>query len=487
MPPTLALHQPEIGRPIDDITIDDTVTLFLDVAGFTPLTAALEEHGAAGLEELQTLLNSFFGRVDRTIESWGGAVIRYEGDAVVAAFDRDRRIDDAIGAASNILDIADDMAAVDTLAGLQSIRAKIGIAPGSLRSLLAEQGNRRAIVVAGPALDAAVDAEHRATPGDLIAAPGLATQLDSLGPQPVVGDGDAPHLLVQPPRLMVAPSGMPGGLRPDRLLDPRIVLEDVVIERLERGLATTDFRVVGTLFIGLDRIDRLEALLPAVATMSRIVIDAGGGVLSVASGDKGHKALVAVGAPTAVDDIESRALTIASALLSEPSLHLRIGITTAVNLAGRLGGSVRADYTLLGNGVNMAARLMALAETGSALVDETTAGAVGDQFVLSASMDLDVKGRATPIRVRSFSPTNMPVPQPIGTARTPFVNRRGEFAQLSECWQDAGNGNGRVCAVAGPAGIGKTRLVQTFIEATSAATFLLSLPRHRRSLGSTLR
>lgn len=487
VPPTFTLHRVDLAEPAVDITIADTVTMFLDVAGFTPLTAALEAHGSAGLEELQNLLNSFFGRVDRTIKSWGGTVVRYEGDAVVAMFDRQPRLEGALGAAGQILDIADDMAAVETLAGLQGIRAKIGIASGPLRSLLLEHGDRRGIVVAGLALDAAVDAEHHATPGDVIASqtvwPGLPDMETELI-EPGTTQAQHRRLALPDPRPTPRDVDTDPRVGAEQVVDPRTVLDDIVIERVTRGLATTDFRVVGSLFVGLDDIDHLTDLIPATRTMSRIVLDAGGAVLSVASGDKGHKALISVGAPAAIDEIEARVLTIADALLNEPSLKLRIGATTATNLAGKLGGSVRADYTLLGNGVNMAARLMGLAEPGSALVDEVTAAAVDGQFGFSPPMDLDVKGRATPLRVRAYTPGDIAAPISLGAAHSPFVNRFDELDQLRQLSDEAVAGRGSACNVVGSAGVGKTRLIREFVDQGGNATYFLSLPRHRRSAGT---
>src|ERR1700710_1209765 len=47
--------------------------------------------------------------------------------------------------------------------------------------------------------------------------------------------------------------------------------------------------------------------------------------------------------------------------------------------------------------------------------------------------------------------------------RSPFVGRGGELADLQEAMADARAGAGGVLLVSGPAGIGKTRLVEEFL------------------------
>ena len=57
--------------------------------------------------------------------------------------------------------------------------------------------------------------------------------------------------------------------------------------------------------------------------------------------------------------------------LSE-SLDVRMGIHTDVCTVGNFGSSDRLDYTVLGNGVNLASRLESLAEANQILISENT-------------------------------------------------------------------------------------------------------------------
>lgn len=60
------------------------VVLFADISGFTPLTERLAKQGPAGAEELTRLLNDYFGQLVDTIIEFGGDVVKFAGDALLA-------------------------------------------------------------------------------------------------------------------------------------------------------------------------------------------------------------------------------------------------------------------------------------------------------------------------------------------------------------------------------------------------------------------
>jgi len=69
----------------------------------------------------------------------------------------------------------------------------------------------------------------------------------------------------------------------------------------------------------------------------------------------------------------SASLGMLSKLRSKPfELDVKIGITTGRVYCGIVGSDTRREYTVMGDTVNMSARLMANAQANSILVDETT-------------------------------------------------------------------------------------------------------------------
>ncbi|MGZ9165597.1 MAG: adenylate/guanylate cyclase domain-containing protein, partial [Anaerolineales bacterium] len=60
--------------------------LFADISGFTLLTERLAEKGPAGVETLARILNEYFGLLIDIIHNYGGDVVKFAGDAVIAVW-----------------------------------------------------------------------------------------------------------------------------------------------------------------------------------------------------------------------------------------------------------------------------------------------------------------------------------------------------------------------------------------------------------------
>jgi class 3 adenylate cyclase len=83
---------------------------------------------------------------------------------------------------------------------------------------------------------------------------------------------------------------------------------------------------------------------------------------------------------------------------SEKPFQLRIGINTGFCTVGNFGSEDRMDYTIIGNEVNLAARLQSYAELGGILVTHETASLVKDVILTEEQEPVSVKGFAHPIR-----------------------------------------------------------------------------------------
>jgi class 3 adenylate cyclase/ABC-type nitrate/sulfonate/bicarbonate transport system substrate-binding protein len=78
-----------------------------------------------------------------------------------------------------------------------------------------------------------------------------------------------------------------------------------------------------------------------------------------------------------------------------PPLHLRIGLHCANMLVGNVGSSTRLSYTVMGDGVNVAARLEGINKTfGTTIcISDKVAEAVGSEIVARPIRKVQVKGR----------------------------------------------------------------------------------------------
>ena len=85
----------------------------------------------------------------------------------------------------------------------------------------------------------------------------------------------------------------------------------------------------------------------------------------------------------------------------EKPFRLRIGINTGFCTVGNFGSADRMDYTIIGNEVNLAARLESLTEVGGILMAHETHSLVKDTVLAEEQDAISAKGFAKPVRTYS--------------------------------------------------------------------------------------
>jgi class 3 adenylate cyclase/tetratricopeptide (TPR) repeat protein len=186
----------------------------------------------------------------------------------------------------------------------------------------------------------------------------------------------------------------------------------------------------------------------------------------------GDAVMAVFGAPLSHEDDAERAVR--SALAMQASmvrlndeldrkhgvrLALRIGINTGEVVAGMLAADVQRAYTVVGDAVNTAQRLESVAPLGQVVVSETTRRLAIHRFEFEKREPVQLKGKSglvtTYLVVRELDTTIEP-------DATPFIGRDEELAWLRAAVESAVAGRGRVLALVGEPGVGKSRLVAEF-------------------------
>jgi class 3 adenylate cyclase/predicted ATPase len=169
-------------------------------------------------------------------------------------------------------------------------------------------------------------------------------------------------------------------------------------------------------------------------------------------------------------------------------LAVRVGIHSGEVVISDMGTGDRLQQDdVVGEVPNMAARLQAAGSPGSVVISGATAELVSGWFAAQDLGPLDVKGVPQPVRAyRVTGPTTVGSPLEASAARglTPLVGRDEELRALRAAWGVAHGGGGRVVAVRGEAGIGKSRLVQELrdhVATDGGASIRLSCSPYRSS------
>ena len=245
-------------------------------------------------------------------------------------------------------------------------------------------------------------------------------------------------------------------------------------ERRQVTILFADLCGFTTLSRSLDPEEIRELVARFTAQVDGIVVGYGGTV------DKhiGDAVMALFGAPRAHDDDPLRAvraaLDIHAALArtteaSSRALQAHVGIASGEVVAGTLSRVEAHDYTVLGNSVNLAARLVALAGPGETLLSEAVYRALADRATCETLGETEVKGLDAPVRIwrlgglsSDAAPAN----------RSAFVGRVAELEQFKGALAaTVARRSGQVMYVRGEAGIGKTRFVEEMRRLAEASGF----------------
>ncbi|MDQ3571876.1 MAG: AAA family ATPase, partial [Actinomycetota bacterium] len=186
----------------------------------------------------------------------------------------------------------------------------------------------------------------------------------------------------------------------------------------------------------------------------------------------GDNVMAVFGAPVAHEDDPERAVRAALAMQSameeinarivDPGVEfaLRVGVNSGEVLAGTMGDG----YTVIGDAVNVAARLQSAAQPGSVTVGESTQRLTRTRIEYTELEPLTLKGKAQP--VPAWEAVRVLVAGTIvAHASTPLVGREDETALLTSLFERVmTDESAHMVTVLGQAGVGKSRLLRELAD-----------------------
>ena len=483
--------------------------LFADLSGFTALSEHLASLGKEGSEEITRVINRLFAALVEQIEFHGGDLIKFGGDALTAFFDADllgaNHAVWAVGAAQMMQERMGDIGAVPTRLGVFNLRLRIGVHSGEAFAALLGDAQHQELMLTGADVNHVARAQEIARPGEVVCSAATLARLrraysvprddgfEALQAISVPSPPGAPVPFVYPPdtndeeelrQLLRVYAGV-------RLFLPQRLTEEQLLESDRTG----EFRLVTVLFAHVAPFSviieqfagdpaQITPLLDAYYTrMQHIVTHYGGVVNKVDMAADGDKLLAIFGAPVANEndaELSVRAgLAMQEAMneinvtlhLADPRLPLldqQIGINQGHVFAGLVGGARRGEYTVMGDPVNTAARLMSVCAVGDVLVSPAIQRANKDTFAFETLPPLPLKGKSEPMepaRVdRAYNVRR-------DVARASLVGRQAELNTITALGTAALRGVGHVIEISGEAGIGKSRLLEEALQWFTLASF----------------
>ena len=266
-----------------------------------------------------------------------------------------------------------------------------------------------------------------------------------------------------------------------------------VVVRGERKTVTALFADIKSsmeLMQDLDPEDARAIVDPALKLMIDAVHHYGGYVVQ----STGDGIFALFGAPLAYEDPPQRALYAALLLQEEMRrytaklreagrlpVETRVGLNTGEVVVRSIETeSGRAEYSSIGHSTSLAARMQALAPTGSIAVTDATRKLCEGYITFKSLGATVVKGAAEPVSVyeaTGIGPLRTRLQRSAARGFTKFVGRQHAMDAIRNAAEQAYSGHGQIVAVLAEPGLGKSRLFFEFkATAQSAWTLLEGFP-----------
>ncbi len=447
---------------------------FVDISGFTTLTERLAAKGKIGAEEMSDLLNSAFATLLEVGYGYGASLVKWGGDAVLLLYEGNEHAAQACRGAYEMQRTMRRIGRLRTSVGVVQLRMSVGISSGMFDFFLVGDRHRE-LLVAGPAATETAVMEQIADAGEVVIS---AATVQLLPPRYVGAAKESGWLLTSAP---------PADPRSRWWLptDPETAgscMDPALREHLLTEVGDREHRQVAVGFVEVSGVDGLlerqgpeaaaGALNDLISLVQQMCEHHRVTFWETDISKDGFKVLLVAGAPRSSGQDEDAMLRAARAILDgyEGPVRLRIGVNTGRVFNGGFGPPFRRTWSVKGDAVNLAARVMAKAENGQLLATEALLRRVASRVDADLLPAFMVKGKSEPVRaaiVRSVSAER--VVDAVGA----FIGRRAEMDVLLDAVRGAAGGHGGGIIITGEPGVGKSRLVDHVVNRLDESTTVL--------------
>ncbi len=336
------------GIPLPISHERDMGILFTDIKSFTRLTEQVSGAGHYGVETITGILKRYFEAMESCIRDHGGYLVKYGGDSLLSVFpgDQAHSVGRILGCRVAMFDQLTDLNHFyQQQYGIQ-IQIHGGISWG--RTELRIVGNPKYHLdyyFVGDALQEAYEVGETAQAGE-IRLHNSFNELPLLSPEKKTRE--------------IVDSGFASGF-----------VSSAVKDKISGMEFSAELRNTAVVFIGISPSEgqshiSCEDYHPFYTAVQQKVYAMGGNINKIDYTDKGYTLIITFGVPGVHFDDTERAFICTWKLLQIPvkNIRIRIGITYSNIYAGILGTENRWEYGIIGNAVNISARLMSEAGYG---------------------------------------------------------------------------------------------------------------------------
>ncbi len=473
-----------------------------DVNGFTALTEKLSTFGKEGAEEITRILNQFFTTMYLIIFKYRGILAKYGGDAMMIFMPEDEdfcgeeHAISGIGCALEMIEKMKDFAVVKSRYGEFNLSMSMGVKTGRfLEAIVGNEETRVEYYLSGSDVEKTAKLEGKAGKNELmtdkITFEAIKTLVEKFEkkdddfliykvnypPPPEQNQGivnidfdnldeiinrlsvSAPFLMegiydkiyANPDSLIIE-----GEHRPATVIFLNFYLDEDILFFDKNEFADEVYKILNDYFSNV-----LECVQKNGGTINKIDMYS-----------RGDKIMILFGVPRAHEDDEIRAVRTAAELIEmgknfinvelcgqTVSIHQKIGINSGFIFAGNVGSPLRKEYTIMGDAVNLSARIMSGAEEDTAQMSEFIYQNVSMVANSTSYEDKTFKGKSKPVRVHKLEG----IIKETKKQTEFFIGREKELEELAAIYSSIGQ-DSHAIHISGSVGVGKSSLTREFIK-----------------------
>lgn len=425
------------------------IAMFIDISGFTAITEKLAFYGKEGAEKISLFINEVFTPCIDSVYKRNGFISHFSGDAFLAIFEGENF--EAVNSAMEIINSFKKQRIKDSELGFFALQAKAGMSYGKIEWCIMGKGRRKAFFFRGEAVDNCSQGQKYGKSMDII----IDGCLFNLIKEKIIAEEISKKFY------KLSASNIRENINKETALKTmnKEIIKVFFSEKIIDEKPLDELRDIINIYISFREDIPLNDFITDIIELS----DMWGGYFNkICYDDKKGIILVNFGCPVSYEDNILRAFGFAGQIRSKYKRYFRAGITFGRVFAGFIGNYRRASYDVLGDAVNLSARIAMSAVWGDICISENIAKYIHNDFNLDYIASFLFKGKS--LRTRIYRLNEKKASSLISFFGN--IYGREEEIQLLKEFIDPifQNKFAGIIYIYGDAGIGKSRLVDEIIK-----------------------
>ncbi|MGC9367185.1 MAG: AAA family ATPase, partial [bacterium] len=404
--------------------------LYVDINNYTNLADHLKKFEFEGAEQLSVILNKIFEKLIKAIYRESGFVSNFAGDSLIVIF-KNTNIDKAYKSSQKIRDIFIKYRIIKTSFGDFDLSAKFGLSYGKISWGIVGTEDQKTYYFKGSPINNAIKISQKSHNF---------------------------RIEIKKRKLSKQAKEHPRKFKVHKQINLNTIkkfFSSSVIKYPYSG----EFREVISTFIGFPHTDSYQKINSYSSKLIDIAKIYHGYVNSLEFSDKGPLFLVVFGAPTSYENNLVHALDFALQLDRFLPRTFKISISWGTVYSGILGSKTRCTYTVLGDAVNQAAKILQKIAFNEIVVTNPVFKRTKNRYNYSDLPQIFIKGKNKKLKIYRLNHklTNIKYFK----SKNQMVGRDEEFNKIIDFFNPLNQiKSSKIVLITGEPGIGKSRLCQ---------------------------